>query len=892
MTSSRTRTTAVLRTFFHSAVISGVLGLFVAVQPLDAAQWAGFAAAETYATAGSDPRDVHVADVDGDGILDLAAFHGTERKVSVLLGNGTAGVGDGTFQAPIELPTNVGMTGIAFGHFDGDGVLDLAVAGNDGPVFVFQGVGDGTFSTPVPYPSGGGLPGRIQAVDLDGDEILDLVLTHVLDSTVSALLGNGSGGVGDGTFGTPATVATDTLPRDVEVGDFDGDLIPDLATVNSDGDSVSVLLGNGDGTFGGRIDYPIGGRSLDLEVADLDGDSILDLVFTEIDSHVVKVLRGNGSGGVGDGTFSGPVASPASFHQWNAVTGDFDGDTVPDVATATFTSRRASVFLGAGDGSFGSQRVYPADRELDVTQPTSIATGDFDGDGWLDLATANQSSDDMSVFLNVGEAAVEGAILISELMADPDQVADAAGQYVEIYNNTSRALHLDQWELADSSGGTRHLGGVVEPGQHFVIGASGDLDGAGFAPDFVPFAWPLFDQGGDSAVLSDSSGTVYARVDFASGNAFGPGVSYELVNLHAAVAGVSQEAHYRASATPFGADLGSPGATGVTSSDATATVTPSAGPNGSIAPDTPQTLAILGTGSFTLAPDPGFVVTSAGGTCGGSLAGDVFTTDPVVEGCTVEAGFAAVTSTTLLVPALPLRVGVSATFAAEISSAAGAPTDGQVELTASTGESCIDATPTVGPVATFSCDLTFAATGARIVTATFSGSTGHAGSSSPAEAVTVQRFADLSVTADDGQHVWMEGVPAVYLIRLRNAGPDEAPNTRLLTATLPELDDAEWECVAVGGAVCPAASGTGEVDLTATLPVAGGLDVVYGGLVPAGWEDSVALGAEAIPETGAPGDVFDFDPANNLAIDVDLPVGIFFDGFESGDTSAWSATAP
>ena len=73
---------------------------------------------------------------------------------------------------------------------------------------------------------------------------------------------------------------------------------------------------------------------------------------------------------------------------------------------------------------------------------------------------------------------------------------------------------------------------------------------------------------------------------------------------------------------------------------------------------------------------------------------------------------------------------------------------------------------------------------------------------------------------------------------------------------------------------------------------AAGLDVVYGGLVPAGWEDPVALGAEAIPEGGPPGDMFDFDPANNFAMDVDLPSGIFVDGFESGDTSAWTATGP
>lgn len=440
----------------------------------------------------------------------------------------------------------------------------------------------------------------------------------------------------------------------------------------------------------------------------------------------------------------------------------------------------------------------------------------------------------------------------------------------------------------DAPGRHRSLGGVIDPGQFFVVGASADLDGAGFAPDFVPFAWPAVNEAGDSLTLRDSSGTVYAQASFGSGGAGPAGVSYELENVRAAEAGETQEAHYLASTTPFGADLGSPGAAGSTSSATTATVTPSAGANGSIAPDVPQVVAILDIAELTLTPDPGFALGEVSGTCGGSLSGSVWTTEPVVSDCTVEASFFPVTATSIAVPVLPPRVGETKQLLVEVAGTGGPPNDGQIELVASTGESCVDTTASSGAgVALFTCDLTFGTLGNRSLTATFSGSATHTGSVSAPIEVSVMRFADVRVSADDGVDTAPEGEPVVYEIEVRNDGPDEAPNTRIVAAVLPELYEAQWQCSGIGGAICPAADGLGDVDLTTSLPAGGGLDILHGGLVPAGWQGAVVLGAEAIVRSGAPGAVFDTDPANNFAMDVD-DSPIFADDFESGDVDAWS----
>src|SRR5690242_21379417 len=93
--------------------------------------------------------------------------------------------------------------GVVLGDFNRDGILDVAMCGPE--------TGGGSFTT-----------------------------------TVFVLLGNGSGGVGDGTFGTPVAYTAGTRPWSIVTADFDGDGKLDLATTNFAGNDVTILHGNGD----------------------------------------------------------------------------------------------------------------------------------------------------------------------------------------------------------------------------------------------------------------------------------------------------------------------------------------------------------------------------------------------------------------------------------------------------------------------------------------------------------------------------------------------------------------------------------------------------------------------------------------------------------------------
>jgi hypothetical protein len=309
---------------------------------------------------------VAVGDFNGDGKLDLALTDAENNSVSVLLGNG-----DGTFRiastfSPGPFPYS---SSVAVGDFNGDGKLDLVVAGGSG-VSVLLGKGDGTFQNPDTYSVSaqsvavGDLDGRHYAND---QPILDLVV--VGGSTVSVLTGKG-----DGTFQSAGNFATGgTNALSVAIGDLNGDGKPDLAVANRSG-NVSVLVGNGDGTFQPAQVFAAGSLAFSVAVADLNGDGKPDLAVASLFSGV-SVLLGNG-----DGTFGAPITYDAGSESFSAAVGDFNGDGKPDLVTVA--SLETDVLPGNGDGTFGvAQFVGPNGIFGD-----SVAVGDFNGDGKPDIA--------------------------------------------------------------------------------------------------------------------------------------------------------------------------------------------------------------------------------------------------------------------------------------------------------------------------------------------------------------------------------------------------------------------------------------------------------------------------------------------------------------------------
>jgi hypothetical protein len=226
--------------------------------------------------------------------------------------------------------------------------------------------------------------------DFNGDGILDLAVVNNEDDTVTILLGNGSG-----TFtkvGNPVPVGY--APTSVAVGDFNGDGVLDLAVANfgSNSNSVTILLGNGNGTFTQAANSPVmvGVNPKSVAVGDFNGDGILDLAVANFGSNSVTILLGNGNGAFTQAANS-PVSlggSPQSSGcgPQSVAVGDFNADGVLDLAVANGTCDTVTILLGNGNGTFAQAANSPA-----TAGATSVAVGDFNGDGIPDMAVTSNT---------------------------------------------------------------------------------------------------------------------------------------------------------------------------------------------------------------------------------------------------------------------------------------------------------------------------------------------------------------------------------------------------------------------------------------------------------------------------------------------------------------------
>ncbi len=324
----------------------------------------------------------------------------------------------------------------AVADFDGDGHLDLAVPlAAAGTIQIYRGNGDGTFAAPVSYPA----PGFVTSIavgDFNGDGKPDIAAGAIYGVGVRIYLNDGSGG-----FGPSTLFPAGSVPSQVRVADFNGDGKLDLTVPDHNAGTNQVLLGDGHGGFGAPIATSGGGGGF-VVTGDFNSDGKVDLAVV---ASGVTILLGNGAGGftvgnsypfaaggptqiatadwnhdghldlvvgvindspqvytfLGDGMGAFTPSTPIGENDAQGVAAaDIDGDGRIDIVTADYADESVSFAKGNGRGSFAAIKTYPLPSHPKEPLPINITTGDFNEDGLSDVVISDYGSGGVTVGLS------------------------------------------------------------------------------------------------------------------------------------------------------------------------------------------------------------------------------------------------------------------------------------------------------------------------------------------------------------------------------------------------------------------------------------------------------------------------------------------------------------
>ncbi|SEM96704.1 Ig-like domain (group 1) [Stigmatella aurantiaca] len=361
--------------------------------------------------AGGPNSAVVVVDADLSGRPDVVAALGG-AGLSVVL-NTRADRCEGSLDAALQLTVSTKPSASTTPDLDGDGRPDLVVASEGASaVDIARGLGNGTFTafTTVPLGTGAVNPQGVASGDFNADGRVDLVTANLGSGSVSLLLANGSGGY------DVSTLSSGSSTRAVATADFDLDGHLDIAAVNTGANNVRVFFGNGDGTFGESKTLNTASAPYALVVADFNGDGRPDIATANSSSGNVTSLRNDGGR-----VFTALSVFAVRPGPRSLAAADFNRDNKMDLAVANYGDDSVSVLLGQGNGTFATAINTTANQgaKQEFRQPRGVAVGDFNADGWPDVAVGSSLGPSIALLLGnpVAAGSPYGPMLLGPTLA-------------------------------------------------------------------------------------------------------------------------------------------------------------------------------------------------------------------------------------------------------------------------------------------------------------------------------------------------------------------------------------------------------------------------------------------------------------------------------------------
>jgi hypothetical protein len=345
------------------------------------------------------PFSLAVGDFSLDGKLDVAVGNANGTGgLGLLVGNGKSG-----FVAGNGSPLFAGQSipAVVAADFNGDGFMDLAVANDNGhkvSVVLNPGPGGGAAVISNFNLAAQNLPDVLAVGDFNGDGLPDLILGDRGNNTLSFLLNKGDGSLTLSKFvntGNPVTA--------IGVGDFNGDGNLDFAAVEPKNGEVDVVYGDGHGMYLNRKGFfaasvlPAGVQPSAVAVGDFNGDGSPDLAVVDPAKPQVYVLLNDGTG-----NFLPAKVVSTGASSLGIAAADFNGDGKLDLAVTDMAHGNVIVLEGDGTGNFVPAKTSPF---ATGSSPTSVAVGDFNGDGAPDLLVADTGGSNLALLFNEGATA-------------------------------------------------------------------------------------------------------------------------------------------------------------------------------------------------------------------------------------------------------------------------------------------------------------------------------------------------------------------------------------------------------------------------------------------------------------------------------------------------------
>ncbi|MBX3358789.1 MAG: VCBS repeat-containing protein [Phycisphaeraceae bacterium] len=385
------------------------------------AQSVGFSQPVTLTTGGTAVA-VATADFDGDGKVDIASLNSDGTvKMHRGLGGGSFAAATALGAVPLWDPTRETPSVLLAGDVNGDGRVDLAVAGFSVPIHLILNQGNGVFGQAINTCFIGSFPPKVMLRDVNKDGRQDILL----NSPGTLMISSASGFASQFVFlnGVNQNSA-------MAVGDFDGDGLTDLAVTKGEAPFGIRILHRNPGTtvsFTEAAFIPSQEFISDLGAADINGDAKPDLVTIKGAQNRAEVLVG-----LGANAFAAPVSHATGVQPRSVVLADINSDGMVDVLADTATSSAVSVLLGMGQATFAANAMFGS-------SPSTPAVADLNGDGVNDMAFA--SSGGVTVLINASAPA--GEVCRADFDKDGSVLpSDIAG-------------FINEWFSAFSAGGCR-----------------------------------------------------------------------------------------------------------------------------------------------------------------------------------------------------------------------------------------------------------------------------------------------------------------------------------------------------------------------------------------------------------------------------------------------------